>query len=185
MDWPSYTRYPDPHTPTPHENWLSLEACGALCGSEGYMDAVCLWPSEAESEMVDVAPCVIEASEHCGDPDQCRCFCLLEIDVAEGVLSVSDLLADPVYETQVTVYGQVRALGELRCPCFELLSGGEDEALEVWYDAMSADDGTQMPSVNVEGIEKGDWVIVTGELRSSDGMSVGRTFWISSIEKLE
>jgi hypothetical protein len=138
-----------------------------------------------EPEMVDVAPCVIRDSEHCGDPDQCRCYCSREVEIPEGVLSVTELLADPVYESQVSVYGQVRSLGDLRCPCFELLSGGEDEALEVWYDAMSQDDGTQWAPVSVKGIENGDWVIVMGEFRSDDGSSVGRTFWSESIEKME
>jgi protein-S-isoprenylcysteine O-methyltransferase Ste14 len=185
MDWPSYTRYREPLPPPTQEHWLSLEECRSVCGSEGYADASCLWPSEAEPDMVDVAPCVIEGSEDCGDPDQCRCYCILEIDVPDGVLSVSDLLADPVYETQVVVYGRVRRLGELRCPCFELLSGEEDEALEVWYDAMTEVDGTQWPSVSIEGIEKGDWIVVTGELRPSDGTSLGRTFWITRFEKME
>jgi protein-S-isoprenylcysteine O-methyltransferase Ste14 len=185
MDWPSYTLYRSPPPEPPQENWLSLEECQSICGTEGYMGAACLWPSEMEPEMVDVAPCVIRDSEHCGDPDQCRCYCSREVEIPEGVLSVTELLADPVYESQVSVYGQVRSLGDLRCPCFELLSGGEDEALEVWYDAMSQDDGTQWAPVSVKGIENGDWVIVMGEFRSDDGSSVGRTFWAESIEKME
>ena len=185
MDWPSYTRYRQPRPTPPQENWLSLEACASLCSAEGYTDAVCLWPSEKEAEMVDVAPCVIEASEHCGDPDQCRCFCILGMDVPEGALSVTDLLADPVYDSPIVVYGRVRAMGELDCPCFELISGGEDEALEIWYDAMIEKDDTRRPAVSVEGIDNDHWVLVSGELRPEDGTSTGRTFWSSSIEILE
>jgi hypothetical protein len=100
-----------------------------------------------------------------------------------GAGSVADLLADPVYDTEVSIYGEVSALGELLCPCFMLTSGGE--TVDVWYDLMSEEPGTLRPAVSVEGIENGDRVVVTGELRSSEGLLPSRTFWASSIEKAE
>ena len=100
----------------------------------------------------------------------------------EGTLSVSELLENPVYDTEVKIYGKVSLLGELLCPCFELTSDGKK--VEVWYDLMVEDDGTQRPPVSVEGIENGDWVIVTGELRSSTGTAPSTTFWASNIERL-
>ena len=104
------------------------------------------------------------------------------IEKPEGTLSVSELLENPVYDTEVKIYGQVRLLGELHCPCFELTSGGR--RVEVWYDLMVEDDGTEWPSVSVEGIENGDWVIVTGELKSNTGTAPGTTFFASNIERL-
>lgn len=101
---------------------------------------------------------------------------------SEGTLSVSELLESPVYETEVNVYGDVSALGELCCPCFVLTSEGR--MLEVWYDLMAEDDGTERPAVSVEGIENGDRVVVTGELRSSNGTAPSTTFWASNIEKM-
>jgi len=53
---------------------------------------------------------------------------------SEGALSVSELLEDPVYDTEVKVYGIVSALGEVDCLCFELTSGGK--LLWVWYGSM-------------------------------------------------
>jgi len=104
-----------------------------------------------------------------------------EIEKPEVTLSVSELLENPVYGEEVKVYGNVSLLGELFCPCFDLTSGGG--TVSVWYDLMVEDDGTQRPPVSVEGIENGDWVIVTGELRPSDGQLPSTTFWASNIEK--
>jgi len=101
---------------------------------------------------------------------------------SDGTLSVSELLDSPVYETEVNVHGDVSALGELFCPCFALTSDGK--RLEVWYYMMKADDGTERPAVSVEGIENGDQVVVTGELRSSTGTAPSTTFWASNIEKI-
>lgn len=103
--------------------------------------------------------------------------------VSEEALSVAELLNDPVYDTPVTVHGEVSLLGELLCPCFELSSGGAQ--VVVWYDLMVENDGTERPAVSVDGIENGDWVIVTGELRHGGGQLRRITFWASNIEKSE
>jgi hypothetical protein len=104
-------------------------------------------------------------------------------ETPQDVLSVAELLENSIYDTEFTVQGTVGSLGEVFCPCFELSSGGE--TIWVWYDLMVDDDGTERPSVSVEGIENGDQVVVTGELRSSDGQLPSRTFWASSIELME
>lgn len=93
-----------------------------------------------------------------------------------GALSVSEMLQDPVYDTKVTIYGQVSQLGEIKCPCFELTSGGE--SVIVWY-AWYED---EWPTVSVEGIENGDQVIVTGELKMVGGDHLNE-FAASKIEK--
>ena len=98
-----------------------------------------------------------------------------------GTLSVSELLESPMYDTEVEVYGTVSALGELFCPCFALATDGK--MLTVHYDLMVEDDGTERPRVSVEGIENGDRVVVTGELRSSSGTAPSTTFWASNVEK--
>ncbi len=101
---------------------------------------------------------------------------------SDGSLSVSELLDSPVYDTEVTVYGDVSALGELFCPCFALTSDGK--RLEVWYYMMKEDDGTERPAVSVEGLENGDRVVVAGEIRSNNGTAPSTTFWASNIEKI-
>ena len=106
-----------------------------------------------------------------------------QIDVeTEGALSVSELLEDPVYDTKVRVYGKVSLLGELFCPCFQLTSKGQK--VTVWYDLMIEDDGTERSSVNVDGINNGDWVIVTGKLKSEGSHRSLNDFWANRIEKI-
>jgi hypothetical protein len=101
----------------------------------------------------------------------------------EGAPSVSDLLTNPVYDTEVRIYGRVNSLGELFCPCFKLTSGGGE--ILVWYDLMVVDNETERPPVSVEGIDNGDWVIVTGDLKQEGAYSSHNDFWISSIRKID
>lgn len=53
----------------------------------------------------------------------------------EGSLTVAELLDDPVYDTEVKIYGDVSGLGELACLCFFLTSGGE--SIQVWLRMMA------------------------------------------------
>ena len=98
-----------------------------------------------------------------------------------ATLSVAELLGNPVYDTEVRVYGRATLLGEMFCPCFELVSGGEK--LQVWYGLMVEDDGTERPPVSVEGIENEDWIVVTGELKRDGIHSSMNDLWASGIEK--
>jgi len=101
----------------------------------------------------------------------------------EGALSVAELLASPIYDEEVVVHGEIQDLGDLLCPCFTLRSG--DAPLAVWYDLMIDDDGTQWPGVDVSGVENGDHVVVTGELRRPGTAQAQQNFWSVSIEKLD
>ena len=98
----------------------------------------------------------------------------------EGALSAAALLENPIYDTQTRVYGKVSALGELACTCFFLQSDGGN--LHVWYDTMVENDGTLRPSVSVQEIKKGDWVVVLGELKSGGDHYSLADFWANSIE---
>ena len=98
----------------------------------------------------------------------------------EGALSVAELMESPVYDTQISVFGQVSGLGEFLCPCFILTSDGEN--MEVWHDLMIEDSGAPRPAVSVDAVSNGDWVVVRGELKGS-GVHVSQdTFWVSGIE---
>ncbi|UCH42991.1 MAG: hypothetical protein JSW16_00145 [Dehalococcoidales bacterium] len=98
----------------------------------------------------------------------------------DEVMTVAELLANPVYDNTVQVEGEVALLGELLCPCFELISGGE--TIQVWYGLMVENDGTERPDVSVEGIKNGDTVTVTGVLKGEGGThySAG-DFWAEEI----
>jgi hypothetical protein len=94
----------------------------------------------------------------------------------EGALSVSELLDDPMYDTEVAIYGRVSQLGEIKCPCFELTSGGK--SVMIWYAWYEGD----WPTVSVEGIQNGDLVLVTGELKTA-GADRLNEFAANRIEK--
>ena len=98
----------------------------------------------------------------------------------EGTLTVAELRENPVYETEVNVYGKVSGLGEFACRCFFLSSGGE--SVLVWYDTMIENDGTLRPPVNVQGIKNSDKIIVTGELKGEGGIRYKKDdFWAIAI----
>ena len=98
----------------------------------------------------------------------------------EGTVTVAELLQNPVYDTEVRIYGEVRGIGELACTCFPLASGGE--TVFVWYDTMVENDGTLQPAASVEGINKGDEIIVTGELKGEGGIHYSKgDFWAKVI----
>jgi hypothetical protein len=97
-----------------------------------------------------------------------------------GTLSISELLENPVYDSEVRIHGEVSLLGELFCPCFELTSGGKE--VQIWYGLMVEDDGTERPAVSVEGIGNGDQVVVTGELKTAGPHRSLNDFWANNIE---
>jgi hypothetical protein len=109
--------------------------------------------------------------------------CNQEPPKPEGALSVAETFENPEYDTQIQVYGEVSALRELMCTCFFLRSG--EENLHVWYDTMVEDNGTRRPSVIVDEIDNGDWVIVTGKLKSGGDHYSLNDFWASSIDVLQ
>lgn len=113
--------------------------------------------------------------------------CSSEPPRPEGALTSAELLADPVYNTSIQVYGQVRGLGEFECPCFALKSG--DEQIYIWFDMMVASDGSPRPPtrppVDIEGIENNDWVVMTGELKYFEDFKVHKDFWLTEFEVIQ
>ncbi|MFC2045475.1 hypothetical protein ACFLUH_02205 [Chloroflexota bacterium] len=105
----------------------------------------------------------------------------IEIEDTNEMLSVAELLADPVYDTEVTIYGEVSLLGELLCPCFGLTS--DEETVEIWHDLMVDNNEAQRPAVSVEGISNGDTITVTGELKGEGGTHYSKgDFWAFTID---
>ena len=105
----------------------------------------------------------------------------------EGALTSAELLADPVYETPIKVYGQVSGLGEFECKCFALKSG--DAQIYVWFDMMVEDDGSPnpptRPSVDIRDIENGDWIVVMGELKYFEDFKIHKDFWLDAVEIIQ
>ncbi len=74
-------------------------------------------------------------------------------------------------------------MGELFCPCLEWTCG--EAKVVVWYDLMMEDAGTERPAVSVEGIQNGQQVIVTGELKTEGVHLSLNDFCASKIGKAE
>ena len=106
-----------------------------------------------------------------------------EYEKLEGSMNVSELLKNTVYNKEVKIYGKLSLLGQLLCPCFELTSGGK--TINVWHSLMLEDDRSERPSVSVEGIKNGDFVVVTGELKLAGRYRQTNDFWTKNIEKIE
>ena len=143
----------------------------AVCEGESNVSLEYSRPWENGTKAAETLTLVVNASTF---PSQ-------EIQSHE-ILSVAALLGNPVYDTGVRVFGKVGSLGELDCTCFELNYAGE--TVKVWYDSMVEDDGTIRPPVSIKGIENGDYVIVTGELKTEGKHTSLNDFWASNIEKL-
>ncbi len=106
--------------------------------------------------------------------------CQSPVQTTEAI-SVAELMNAPVYDESVSVYGEVSLLGQLNCPCFELESGGE--TVKVWYDLMVEDVQAERLPVSIEGIQNGDRVVVTGELKTEGQYRQLNDFWASDIEE--
>jgi len=109
--------------------------------------------------------------------------CTKEHPRPEGAFSSAELLADPVYNTPIKVYGQVQGLGEFECLCFALKSG--DEQIYLWFDMMVEEDGSQIPPTNIDGIENNDWIVVTGELKFFEDRKIHKDFWLAEFEAIQ
>jgi len=100
----------------------------------------------------------------------------------QDALSVKEFIKNPSYDTNVKIYGQISRLEEMLQPSFELTYN--DKSLVVWYALMAEDDGSPRPSVIVDHIKNGDWVVVTGELKSEGIFREQGDFWAQEIENL-
>jgi len=98
-----------------------------------------------------------------------------------GAVSCRQALDNGIYDTQMRVYGTVSKLGYLGVDGFLLTSDSRE--LTVYYGSMYKDNGGSLPSVNVDGLQNGDRVIVTGELKSAGKFTVQNSFWSYRIDK--
>lgn len=114
-------------------------------------------------------------------------ICSQELSRPEGAVTSKELLAKPIYNTPIKVYGQVSGLGEFKCKCFALKSG--DAQIYIWFDMMLEEDGSPTPPtrtpVDIEGIGNNDWIVVTGELKYFEDFKVHKDFWLTEIEIIQ
>lgn len=113
--------------------------------------------------------------------------CAKEPQKPEGGISSAELLADPIYDMPIKVYGQVLGLGEFECKCFALKS--RNEQIYVWFDMMVEEDASPKPPtrtpIDITGIENGDWIIVSGELKFFENRKVHKDFWLDDFEIIQ
>ena len=113
--------------------------------------------------------------------------CSVEPPRPEGAVNSAELLAEPIYNTPIKVYGKVSGLGEFECKCFALKSG--DAQIYVWYDMMVEEDGSPNPPtrtpIDITGIENNDWIIVSGALKFFEDRKVHKDFWLDDYEIIQ
>jgi hypothetical protein len=91
----------------------------------------------------------------------------------EGVVSVAEAIAlagdgpeaPDVQTTSVAIYGRVGNLGAFFCPCFEIRSDGETVLVR-----HGLFDDEEFPDLDVSELRDGDWILVSGLLRTSAGL---------------
>jgi len=101
----------------------------------------------------------------------------------EGAVDLGGFMKEPVYDEDVSLIGQINHYGELLCPCF-MLKDMSGTNIQVWYDLMLEEDGSEWPSVSMKDHKNGDWVVVTGQLRSSTGTQPSNDFYLKSIQEV-
>lgn len=55
--------------------YTSIYDCDTECNARNYDEGDCQWPLEASSSSLNIGPCMIPGSRHCGNEDQCWCYC--------------------------------------------------------------------------------------------------------------
>ena len=158
------------------EPFKNTSECNIACSDKNYQGGECQWQIDAKQQSVDIGPCFEENSLRCSNPGQCQCFC------EPQELTLSRLLDEKIYDTQVRVEGRVTKLGELECPCFQLLTDYSN--VKVWYDLMQDDFGRRNP-VNIQDLVNGDKIKITGELKKKSEYSEKNDFWMNSYEVIE
>jgi len=56
------------------DTW-DLKTCSEECQHRGYETGSCLWPTEKATNHINIGPCFIAQSRHCGNKGQCNCYC--------------------------------------------------------------------------------------------------------------
>ena len=97
------------------------------------------------------------------------------------VMSVAQLLQNPVYDKEVRLYGKTSLLGQSVNTSFRLSSGGR--SVTVWYEMMVENDGTVRTSAKMEAFKNGDNVIASGELKTAGKRRRHNTFWATSVKR--
>jgi hypothetical protein len=102
---------------------------------------------------------------------------------SEPPLTAAEILDQARYsEPGITVHGEVLDLGDISvCECFSVSSG--EKGIQVWYD-LKKDKNLDRRTLNVLGLENGDWVEVTGELIPIEGINPSTNFYATRIKKV-
>jgi len=100
----------------------------------------------------------------------------------DGTLTVAELVDNPIYGTDVRVYGEVNGMEECGYKCFFLASEGE--RMRVNYGSAIVEGrmigGMENATERISVIREGDYVVLTGSL---DTLEKGQwQFYISGIE---
>jgi len=99
-----------------------------------------------------------------------------------GLVTVRELLDNPIPGAAVNVTGRASDLGLVDCPCFTLTSGGA--SVEVEYSVMITSAVSENPEIDIEGVSNGDHVIVRGTVVPAETPGASWKLKASGIEKV-
>jgi hypothetical protein len=99
-----------------------------------------------------------------------------------GLVTVRELMDNPVPGAAVNVTGRLSDIGIMDCPCVTLTSGGA--SVEVWYSVMVTSAESENPDIDISGISNGDYVIVRGTVVPAETMGAPVKIQASGIEKI-
>lgn len=66
---------PPPELMPPGIFFSSITDCQTGCNAVGFDTGACQWPWPLEATGTFLGDCYIEGSRHCGNPEQCDCYC--------------------------------------------------------------------------------------------------------------
>jgi hypothetical protein len=99
-----------------------------------------------------------------------------------GLVTVRELMDNPVSGAAVNVTGRVSDLRIMDCPCFTLTSGGR--SVEIEYAVMITSAESENPDIDISGITNGDHVIVRGTVAPAEIPGAPVKVRASGIEKV-
>ncbi len=99
-----------------------------------------------------------------------------------GLVTVRELMDNPIPGAAVNVTGRLSDLGIKDCPCVTLTSGGA--SVEVWYSVIVTSAESENPDIDISGISNGDYVIVRGTVVPGEIPGAPVRLQASGIEKI-
>ncbi|MCQ1535791.1 hypothetical protein FTO70_08895 [Methanosarcina sp. KYL-1] len=118
--------------------------------------------SEKDPDVIDTATVTVTVIEGKVEETTYAQGSRYKLGIPTGSIGADSLLQKPIYDKEIFVYGTVSELERVPAVSFKL--NWEGDVLQVEM---------AEPAAGIKGIENGDWVIVTGELKNGSESESG------------